>query len=253
MKKDTFNVLTKLRRAAALLLAAAMPLTAGVSCGNTESSSSVGESGWRTVLEDEDTASSLESFLDCFAKWYASVPFGDWQYDCSEAADGSGSILACIVAPSPCVDWSVFSDVNRYDRFIEKADDPKRWASETISYYRYDTETVEFIASEIFNVSREDIDKLAEKGENSRMFYRQGDFYYSLIDENLDSLIDAKVYNVKPDGDRYSVKFIISGLTEPNDKGIIKVIYRDCTAEMELKTVNGSRFWSLYRFDSVEL
>ena len=138
------------------------------------------------------------------------------------------------------------------DRFVENPYDPRGWAAQSNAYYVFDEKTVEFIAREIFNLSEGDIDRLAISGEIKRLFYRQNEKYYTISDDNLQSLVEISSVFIRPAGDRYTVTFIASGVSEQNDEGLVRVEYHNCTAEMALKTIHGREYWTLYRFDSKE-
>ena len=237
---------------AIVLLAAVMLLPAAVSCGRSADTISRAAQNDTYVFENPATEKALVSFLDYFSKWYAASPHGDWKYDCASAAGGKGNILACIAASNACADWTLYSDKSFEDRFVEKANDPRGWALQSNCYYVFDAKTVEFIAHEIFNVSKNDIDKLTQNGELNRLFYKQNQNYYTLSDENLRSLVDVSSVSVKDNGDRYTVSFIVNGACDLNDEGTVMVVYRKCTAEMGLKSIDGSEYWSLYQFDSEE-
>lgn len=242
----------RIKRAAIMMLAAVMLLSASVSCGKAANTVSRSAKNDSYVFENEETEKALVSFLDFFSKWYAASPHGNWKYDSARAADGSGNILACIASSKACADWTLYSEKSFEDRFVEKANDPRGWALQSNCYYIFDARTVEFIAREIFNVSDSDIETLRVNGELNRLFYKQNENYYTLSDENLRSLVNVSSVDVKPHGDRFTVSFTLNGVCELNDEGTVRVVYRDCSAEMGLKNIDGREYWSLYRFDSKE-
>ena len=253
MKKNANGTAQTIIRAATVLLAALMVSVTAVSCGKEPNTISHKVTKESYVFENAETEKALEHFLDVFSKWYAASPHGDWKYNAASAADDRANIMACIVSSKSCVDWTLYSETSFEDRIVENANDPMGWASQSVSYYVFDAKTVELIAREIFNISDKDIEKLALNGEINRLFYKQNDKYYTLSDENFQSFVEVGSIQVEPDeGDRYTVRFIVRGASEQNDEGTVRVVYRECTAEMGLKTINGREYWSLYRFDSVE-
>lgn len=242
-------------RAAAVLLAAAMLLSAAVSCrsGGGRHAQEGGAAESMYVFEDQADYESLDAFIQRFVKWYFVRSGEPWQYDSSTAADGKSNILACIATPASCVAWELYSDVPQEDCFVEKPNDPEKWAAETNAYYMYDKATVDFIAREIFNVSEEDIQTLAEQGEKNRVLYQRGDKYYTLHEGSCDSAVTARIQSVRQDGDRFTVRFNAAGARESVDHEGFSVLSCKCSAEMELKILEGKSYWSLYRFDSENL
>ncbi|MBQ9901488.1 MAG: hypothetical protein IJM51_03770 [Clostridia bacterium] len=251
MGKNKFLSGKKIKRAVCVLLAAVMLPASVISCG-TAAIENEPQAECTYVFENAKTEEALIAFLDVYCKWYAASPYGNWNFDSSDATAGRGNMLACIAASKPCVDWSLYSDVSFEDRFIENANDPRGWASETVSYYVFDAKTVEFIAGQIFNISSRDIDKLILDGERNRLFYKHNEKYYTLSDENRQSFVSVSSLSVKENGERYTVKFIASGACEQNDEGLVRVEYRRCTADMALKRIEGREYWSLYQFASEE-
>ena len=239
-------------RCAALLLAVFVMLCAMASCGKDGDDASQPDknAGSDSFFEDESLQESLDDFLDRFVRWY-SVPEGaEWSYDCGKAAEGPGNILACVATPASCADWTLYSDIPEEDCFIEKTNDPRKWAAETNAYYAYDAEVIDFIAGEIFNVSADDIKTMIRTGYESKAFYCYKGKYYTLYEGVFDSYVNAEITSVEKNGDRYIIGFDVFSYSESDDEDSNVTLEYKCTAEMGLKEFNEDEFWSLYRFDS---
>lgn len=240
-------------RGIAVLTAAAM-LFFAVSCdkeGQTVSPSDQ-DTGDTSFFEDETTQESLDAFLDRFVRWYTVPEGSDWRYDCRNAAEGPGNILARIATPASCADWTLYSDIPEEDCFIEKTDDPRKWAAETNAYYVYDAKVIDFIAGEIFHVSADDLKVLIRKGYEEKEFYRYKGKYYTLYEGVFDSTLNAEITSVKNEGEKYIIGFDVFQYTETSDEDAVISLVCKCTAKMERKEIEGDEFWTLYRFDSVK-
>ena len=244
-----FCISDKIKRAFALLLVSAM-LLAPASCGARNGAEPDGAAGSNVLSENKAAEQSLTDFLKRFVRWYPVSRDGKWKYDCSDTAS-DGNILACIATPASCADWTLYSDIPEEDCFVEKSDDPKGWAKETYAYYAYDADTVEYIAREIFNVSSSDMDELAVRGEREHSFYKENGMYYSLFEGTLDSFIDINLISVDLKGERYIADFYVNSVGKTGGEDDLTLITGRCSAELELKTLGGKEFWSLYKFRSV--
>jgi hypothetical protein len=243
-----------LLRALTALITAALLFSSLVSCGGEEAAVSPSDAaaGRVSFFEDQAVEESLDAFLDTFTRWYAVRPGEKWSYDSESAADGRSNILACIATPASCAEWKVYSDFPEEDCFVEKTNDPKKWAKDTYAYYVYDADTIDFIAKEIFNISEEDLKTLIKSGSDEKAFYRHKGKYYTLYEGVFDSFVNAEITSVTRNGDRYIVGFDFYRLSETYDEDGIAELESKCIAEMELKTIDGKEYWSLYRFDSEE-
>lgn len=242
MSKNLFY--KRWRKMIALLLAVLMTALFPAACG--EKQDAAGETDNR-VLSGE-AAASLERFLGRFVSGYPVSSDGKWEYDSSAPGKNGGNILACIVTPASCADWTLYSDVPEENRLIEKADDPEGWSKNTYAYYLYDAETVEWIAREIFNVGDSEIASLAEKGKSEGLFYKDGEKYYTVRDDVIDAYADVTIVSADFSGGRYHVTADVNTLMKTDDDGEFIHILGRCRAVLELKTISGREYWSLYEF-----
>ena len=244
-----YTVFHKCKRVAAILLAAVILVSSAASCQPEKQASGLNNA----VVLSSESEQSLKDFLGRFVKWYPVSSDRKWEYNYSTAVKSEHNILACIVTPSSCADWTLYSDVTEEECFIEKADDPKGWAAENHAYYMYNAETVEFIARDIFNLSDDDIKLLAERGESDHSFYKENGSYYTVFDGTTDSYSDITLISVGFDGERYFAKFDADTMQKNHDNNEIIHISGNCKAELELKKVGNREYWSLYQFKAVKL
>ena len=232
-----------LKRAFVIAVATGMIITSAVSCDAEDKSDNQNKS----YFNDVNTEQSLKDFLVRFVSRYPVSPDGSWEYNCLTAGEGN-NILACIATPASCADWGLYSDIPQEDCFVEKSDDPRGWAKETHAYYVYDAKTVEFIAGEIFNVSADNINRLKKDGEKSGLFYVENGRYYTLFEGIPDSYSDINLISVTLEKNRYTVEFNVNGVVNKDENDELTLIRGKCGAELELKTIGDSEYWSLYRF-----
>ena len=247
MPNDMTGIIKKIKKGAAILLAASVLLSLAVSC-DTGSKTEVPDA---TKILSSQAEESLKAFLARFVKGYPVAADGKWEYDCTAPSENGINVLACIVTPASCVDWTLYSDISEEDCFIEKTDDPRGWANDTHAYYRYDAATVELIAREIFNLSKDDISKLTERGENEFVLYKDNGSYFTLCEDIYDSYYDVTLLSVGYDGERYYVEFDADKLQKTDNDNEFIHITGKCRAELAPKTVDGREYWSLYRFKAL--
>ena len=244
MQKIHTKIVRKLLRGTAWMLAAAMLMISAASCHSGEKPASDEPA---KVLDSREEA-SLKAFLVSFVKRYPVSSDGKWEYDCSSAAGAEVNIMACLVTPASCADWTLYSGKTEEECFFEKSDDPKRWAEETYVYFRYDAGTVDFIAREIFNLTQETIESLTQRGEREGMFYRQEDSYYTVRDDTQESFSEVTLLSEAAVGNRYQVEFEADTLLRTDENDELLHISGRCRAELSLKSVDGREYWSLYSF-----
>lgn len=248
MFDNTACLFGELKKMAALGLAAALMLSAVVSC--TPKNDASGKNNTSSLSEKDEQ--SLDAFLVRFIKGYPVSSDGKWEYDCSAPLKSDTNILACIVHPTACDDWTLYSDIPEEECFIEKSDDPRGWAKETYSYNMYDAETVEFIAREIFHLSENDMQVLTQLGESKHLFYKESGKYYTVSEGMNDAFADIRLISVEEEGGRYLVQFDANFLQKTDNSDEYISVSGKCRAEMGLKNVGGRQYWSLYHFNNVD-
>ena len=248
MQKIHTKIVRKLLRGTAWMLAAAMLMISAASCHSGEKPASDEPA---KVLDSREEA-SLKAFLVSFVKRYPVSSDGKWEYDCSAPLKSDTNILACIVHPTACDDWTLYSDIPEEECFIEKSDDPRGWAKETYSYNMYDAETVEFIAREIFHLSENDMQVLTQLGESKHLFYKESGKYYTVSEGMNDAFADIRLISVEEEGGRYLVQFDANFLQKTDNSDEYISVSGKCRAEMGLKNVGGRQYWSLYHFNNVD-
>ena len=257
MTDNTASVMTGIKKTVtallALSIAVAMLLTVTVSCVSEKKTEEKTEDNDNRIIAilSENDEKSLKQFLVRFVKGYQVAQDGKWEYDCSDPLESGNNILSFIVNPPSCADWTLYSDVPEEECFIEKSDDPREWANETYCYYTYDAETVEFIAGEIFNLSKSSIELLTERGESLHLFYKEYDRYYTVLDNTEESFSDVKLKSVGFNGNRYFVEYEVNIFQKTDNADEILSVSGTFKAEMELKTIGDRKYWSLYSFRSV--
>ena len=188
-------------------------------------------------LDVKDMPESLVDFLDRFTDG-CYLPF-DCENDYSH-------IMGCIMFSPSCIDWSIYpvTQPEWYDYYYDKPD-PKKWAKQTGDYFVYDQESVKWVVTNIFNVSEE---KIQEMNQNAENYYLQKGRYYHPQGGVGDTFTRFELVAVKFDGKRYYVDYnavtdgIVLGM--PEWDGEFQASY---TAELELKTIDGKEYWSIYK------
>lgn len=241
--------ITRLRITA--LLSALALLLACVSCGedDTPRDESSGGSGF-VEIDIEEMPDSLSSFLEFFADWYVRSGDGKKYYDCTKAGDGDTNILCAIVNNPPCVSWNSYP-VKEYEEFWEsKKSDPKNWSKESRgSYFRFDQESADWIAKNIFNVTDDDIAAMRRQAKEKKWFYLHKGYYYVTVGGIGDPPTVYKFNSCKTDETKYLVEYDCYYFDDDPEKGEFVASY---SAELEMKNIDGSMYWSLYRFETTK-
>ncbi len=180
---------------------------------------------------------ALSEFLSCFEVYYMNK-----SYDCSKAADGSENILQSVVMFGPPINPERYPMLDYHSKNDSK--DPEG---------RYDSCTTasvsgaKWVVMNIFNVSEADYEVLsAQVPRDPEMGYIKDDRYYmQTLGYGWDN--STPVYkSVETDGKYYYIEFRMTGAYgEEGEYGRYK-------AKMELKEIDGQKYWSVYSVEKLE-
>jgi len=202
-------------------------------------------------------APQLTSVLSYTYAWaYDSMDSGEMTYDSRKSTKCSVDILRSIVTEICCGDdkRSVYQGEIPLEYSVKNGAplDPRaRAAVLRDTYYSIDENSVEWVAENIFNLPENDMEKLitAANDENGAVYgyYKDNDRYYLTtgnVDGNRLTIKLKSIESVKYDGRYYYVKYLMDikgrGLNEK------KPMY----AVMELKEIDGKKYWSVCYFST---
>ena len=202
-------------------------------------------------------APQLTSVLSYTYAWaYDSMDSGEMTYDSRKSTKCSVDILRSIVTEICCGDdkRSVYQGEIPLEYSVKNGAplDPRaRAAVLRDTYYSIDENSVEWVAENIFNLPENDMEKLitAANDENGAVYgyYKDNDRYYLTtgnVDGNRLTIKLKSIESVKHDGRYYYVKYLMDikgrGLNEK------KPMY----AVMELKEIDGKKYWSVCYFST---
>lgn len=207
-----------------------------------------------TEMNDE-MESELITFLECFRGYRnlstSYTESGFYDYDCSKAAECG--IIGSIVGDLGITGFlDLYSGTEFEMEFVSdkkdplgKAADEQKWAGYTAA----DAERVNWIAENIFNASKEEIDKEIEhssglndmEGERMPMYLYEGR-YYRLAGFKGDSGCDISVDDITVDGDYLIVSYTENYYFIPGEY-YESYVYK---AKMQYKIIDGKGYWSMY-------
>lgn len=239
-------------RVAAFVTAAFMLLTA-VSCGkdkkDTSSDTAVSHSDF-TQMDVEEMPDSLSGFLEFFADWYVRNGGQKDYYDAGKAGEGDTNILSCIVNNPPCVSWNSYPVKEYEEVWGDKKTDPKNWSKTTYGcYFIFDQKSADWVAKNIFNVTDKDIEAMRRQGEENKWFYLHKGNYYVTVGGIGDPPTVYSFLSCQTDGKKYLVDYDCYYFDDDPEKGEFVASY---SAELELKNIDGSYYWSLYKFETTK-
>lgn len=242
-KNSSINKKNVFLRVSAVLTAAVMLLSAAACSGKEENNTS-SESPF-TELKVEELDSELTNFLIRFTDWYEVEEGDKVAYDSEKAGDGKTNILRSILGNAGCVEWSKYPVGERKEVYNTKKLDPKKWAKDSNgAYIVFDSKGADWIATNIFNVTEDDIEVMREQGEQNKWFYLKGDKYYTVIYGVGDPLTEYTFDSAKTDGTVYYVNY--SASFNNGEEIIPKGSY---SAEVQKKSIEGIDYWTLNKFE----
>ena len=195
---------------------------------------------------------SLTSFLEIFNGGYVKATRGgSLEYDYRTAGSSNSNIIYAIIGKPMCASISMYPgpDPETLDR------DPWGWCDEGFEgmpvdfALAFDTEKVNWIAQNIFNITEADIDALSEQGMSDRLFYETDSSYYVLYPATGTS--ERKVVSLTSaqfDGQYYYIEYdaaYFSSIPTGADHSQWTQ-YDTYYAVMEPKEIDGVEYWSLY-------
>ena len=173
-----------------------------------------------------------EPFLYDFLIRY-SLFAGD-EYD---AEDPSESFIMVRIASDDLVNYSVYG----FGDFVEytKESDPRGWGNmETMIS---DKDAVDWLASNIFNMTDEGIGEAVSAAEDDKYLYAEGDKYYGLfIRTGVGIVPSVDIKECVKDGNMYWLAFDRMLMGKPKND----IRY----AKTEYKTIDGIEYWTLHSF-----
>ena len=207
------------------------------------------------VWEDIDVSTLPQSLLDFFAQ-FAGIYSSNTEdpslgiqkeYSAENAADGTSNIMAEIVAILPCVVFDRYPVTPPVDHWDDP--DPVGWST-TGSFMTFDGPSVDWIATNIFNVSQEDLAVLVKQGEEEKLFKRlenaDGSYTYYIQSGGIgDTFRHQEFRSGKSDGTNYRLvydQYHTMG-TDDRSKWELEDTYY---AEMEDKVIEGEHYWSMH-------
>lgn len=221
-------------------------LLGAASCGVTGGNAGEGKSAASmTELSPEELPQTLVGFLTTFTDWYIMFNGETRSYYSANAGDGSTNILWSIVGNMPCVKWEEYPFPMYELVWDSQRPDPKNWAKSYGGCYMiFDRAGADWIAKNIFNVTGQDIASMVRQGEENGWFYEYGDHYYTPAGGAGYPMTEYTVTKVTTDGRRYYVNYksvFTADAYVPVDDALHY-------AELELKTIDGKEYWSLYKY-----
>lgn len=207
------------------------------------------------VADLSDLPQSLNDFLVHFVA-YDDVENGK-EYDPSDCAGLSSTILEHLLFNVPCCDYSLYPGIKReeiiYSSSKKSFDDPKGWIDEGVNFggmlYTYDLETVKWVAEHIFSVPEDDFNEMLRQGEEDRHFYASGDTIYYFTGGIGWDYFEANIIQAKIENDVYRIVYSIQkpygtyGFIE-NAKDYY---YGTYYAELRFDEIDGERYWALLK------
>ena len=204
-------------------------------------------------IEVSTLPESLLAFFKQFSGFFRSPVFsqeGNYgkEYNAQSAADGTSNILASILSEGSCVVFSEYPGVMPEQHWNDA--DPVGW-SYSGAYSIYDGPTVDWIATNIFNLSEEDLSALVQQGEEDQCFLKlkesDGSYtYYVPIGGIGDSFKAQEFIWAQSDGTNYHLVYNqYSTAVDPSDrsKWILEGTYY---TEVEDKVIEGEHYWSMH-------
>jgi hypothetical protein len=207
-----------------------------------------------TEMNDE-MKTELMTFLYSFQMYRnLSSQYGEddfFDYDCSKAAE-CGIIGSIIGDMSMYGLLDIYGDTGYEKEFVSEKKDPlgkgvdeQIWAGYTAA----DAERINWIAENIFNASKEEINKEIEhssglndmEGERMPMYLYEGK-YYRLAGYKGDIAADISIDDISVDGDYFIIKYK-ENFTYGADEGGDAFTY---IAKMQYKIIDGKGYWSMY-------
>ncbi len=207
------------------------------------------------VWEDMDVSALPQSLTDFFAQFSGtfSSEVNDpalgikREYCAKTAADGTSNILARIVNEASCVVFENYPGIE--PEYHWSGYDPVGWSG-TGSCAIFDGPSTDWIATNIFNVSEEDLAALIEQGEAEKRFKRleeaDGSYTYYLPIGGIGGTSRRQEFlSGKSDGTNYRLvydQYITMGSDDRSQWQLEGTYY----AEMEDKVVDGEHYWSMH-------
>ena len=173
-----------------------------------------------------------EPFLYDFLIRYSLFAGGSY-----DAEDPANSSIMVRIASDDLVNYSVYG----FGDFVEytKESDPRGWGNmETMIS---DRDAVDWLASNIFNMTDEGIGEAVSAAEDDKYLYAEGDKYYGLfIRTGIGIVPSVDIKECVKDGDVYWLAFDRMLMGKPEND----IRY----AKTEYKTIDGIEYWTLHSF-----
>ncbi|MBR1675101.1 MAG: hypothetical protein IJ703_09100 [Eubacterium sp.] len=181
-------------------------------------------------------------------------------YNSRKAAEDGSDILYNILKTGSVTDFSLYSvDEAKYQDTRNGASmDPWGKAASLGSYNEYYKESVIWIARNIFNVSDDDIDTLTEKanartGDAMGYYLNKGKYYFygASTPSKVKQYYEISIGDVTYDGRYYYINYFVDlGAIDENGQRVKSSNGVAEYAVMELKDVDGDKYWSVYYHSS---
>lgn len=177
------------------------------------------------------------------------------RYDSREISGGGQDILENILKTSSVADFSLYpvDSPKLYNTREGAAMDPWGRAATFGLYYKYDPDSIKWIAKNIFNATDKDVETLtnrANKRSGSVMGYYYTDdsyYYYSgSTPSKVKQVYGISIGDVMYDGTYYYISYRINMGYLRDDSGEDKPQYLDGYTVMGLKEIDGKKYWSVY-------
>ncbi|MBQ9278459.1 MAG: zinc-ribbon domain-containing protein [Lachnospiraceae bacterium] len=211
---------------------------------------------WEISVSDIPEYDALILFLKEF-EWYRDINY-ECEYDSSTAADGNSDILWNIMGYQGCITrYGLYDDVYDLEEArSSKGDpaDPRGYTNdpdtEWMGYRSVSEYGLRWIAQNIFNVSDEDYEALANASSDcASSYYENGRYYYAIYPLGEEVVpYNPEIQSVRTDGTRYIIVYKKVPDWDPNSDNV-KEAY---IAEMEIKNIDGKNYWSMYSNHLVE-
>ncbi|MCR4610253.1 MAG: zinc ribbon domain-containing protein [Eubacterium sp.] len=176
-------------------------------------------------------------------------------YDSREISGGGQDIIENIVKTSSVADFSIYPvDPPKYfDTRNGDSMDPWGKAATLGSYNKCDSDSVRWIATNIFNVTDREVDTLTDRankrsGSVTGYYYSDDSYYYygGNAPSKVKQVYGIFIGDVMSDGGYYYISYRINMGYLRDDSGEDVPQYLDGYAVMGLKEIDGEKYWSVY-------
>ena len=189
---------------------------------------------------------SLETFLYQFGFGYTCYQPNTltWEthqdYNATIAGNAKANLVYCILTNPSCATVSLYTNAKYNYQWGEK--DPLGWYETGVSMM---ISAINWIATNIFNLTETDIKILVERGEGDHLFYQYGDLYYFPLFQIGDVGGRLAFQSIKEESGYYYLCYNEYREMQGWEDRLKNGTYYALVAP---KKIDGKAYWSLYAF-----